>query len=148
MLHLKTAKLARWQVRLLCWSGAILWLTGIAWLLLHNFGRVEGEFGPETSRWEPWMLRLHGAAMLAALLGGGSLLLVHVWRGWGYRSQRALGVALTSLFALLIVSGYLLYYLGDERLRPIDSLIHWVAGLVALPVFVVHYRQGRRIGRG
>ena len=33
MLHLKSAKLARWQIRLLCWSGALLWLSGAAWLL-------------------------------------------------------------------------------------------------------------------
>ena len=28
MLHLKSAKLAGWQLRLVCWSGALLWLSG------------------------------------------------------------------------------------------------------------------------
>lgn len=145
MLHLKTAKLARWQVRLLCWSGGILWLSGAAWLGFHYFGQRQGEFGPEISPVEPWMLRLHGAAMIAALLGAGSLLVVHVWRGWGYRSQRWLGSILSAIIVLLILTGYLLYYVGDDTARPWISIFHWAVGLVGLPAFVLHYRQGRRI---
>jgi len=147
MLHLKTAKLARWQIRLLCWSGGLLWATGIAWLLLHNFGQVQGDFGPEANPAEPWMLRIHGAAMIAALLGCGSLLVVHVWRGWNYRSQRVLGLMLTTILGILIATGYLLYYLGDEEARSMASLVHWVIGLGVLPVFIWHYIAGKRIRR-
>ena len=145
MLHLKTAKLARWQVRLLCWSGGLLWITGTAWLVIHHFFQIEGEFGPEANPAEPWLLRTHGAAMLAALLAVGSLLVVHIWRGWTYRGQRVLGAALTSVIGLLILSGYLLYYVADDSLRSNVSLIHWLIGIVGLPLFVIHYRQGKRI---
>lgn len=145
MLHLKTAKLARWQIRLLCWSGGLLWVTGTTWLLLHHFFQVEGEFGPEANPAEPWLLRLHGAAMLAALLGAGSLLVVHVWRGWTYRSQRMLGSVLTAIVGALIMSGYLLYYVTDDGVRSIVSLLHWIVGIAILPLFVLHYRQGKRI---
>lgn len=147
-LHLKSAKLARWQLHLVCWSGALLWLSGAVWLVLHNFLRVEGEFGPEINPLEPWMLRLHGAAMIGALLGIGSLLVVHVWRGWGYRSQRWIGVALISLAAFLTVTGYLLYYVGDDEWRGWISVAHWAGGIIALAAFLVHYRSGTRIGRG
>lgn len=145
MLHLKTAKLARWQIRLLCWSGGLLWMTGTAWLLLHHFFQIEGEFGPEANPAEPWLLRLHGAAMLAALLGAGSLLVVHVWRGWTYRSQRVLGSVLTAIIGALMVSGYLLYYVTDDSMRGAVSLAHWIIGILILPLFVLHYRQGKRI---
>lgn len=145
MLHLKTAKLAAWQVRLICWSGALLWGSGVAWLLLHNFWQIQGDFGPEANPAEPWLLRLHGAAMIASLLGGGGLLVAHVWRGWYYRKQRVLGLSLTIVFAILIVTGYLLYYVGSENLRPWISLIHWVIGIAILPVFLLHYRQGRKL---
>lgn len=145
MLHLKTAKLAKWQVRLLCWSGGLLWSSGVAWLLLHYFGQTEGEFGPETNPVEPWALRLHGASMIAALLGVGSLLVVHIWRGWAYRRQRVVGAALATVVALLTLTGYLLYYVSDETLRAGVSIFHWVIGLATLPLFVVHYRHGRRI---
>jgi hypothetical protein len=145
MLHLKTAKLATWQIRLLCWSGALLWISGVVWLVLHNYGQVQGEFGPEANPAEPWMLRMHGAAMIAALLGAGSLLVVHVWRGWTYRSQRVLGSVLTTTCSLLILTGYLLYYVGDETMRPWLSKIHWIVGLLILPIFLLHYRQGKAI---
>ena len=148
MLHLKTAKLARWQIRLLCWSGSLLWVTGAAWLLLHHFFQIEGEFGPEANPAEPWLLRLHGAAMLAALLGAGSLLVVHVWRGWTYRNQRVLGSVLTAIVGTLMVSGYLLYYVTDDTLRDSVSVAHWIVGILILPLFVLHYRQGKRIRDG
>lgn len=142
MLHLKTAKLARWQVRTLSWSGSILWLTGVAWLLLHNFGQIHGEFGPEANPAEPWLLRLHGAALIVATAGAGGLLLVHVWRGWGYKNQRVLGSTLSASAVLLILTGYLLYYVGDEVVRPWISIAHWVVGLGIAPIFLLHY--GRR----
>lgn len=145
MLHLKTAKLARWQIHLLCWSGGVLWFSGMAWLLLHNFGQVKGEFGPETNPAEPWLLRLHGAAMIAALLGSGSLLVVHVWRGWNYRSQRVPGLVLAAILTLLIVTGYLLYYVGNEDARRWVSIVHWLIGILILPSFVLHYRRGRKV---
>ena len=148
MLHYRTAKLARWQVRLLVWSGAVLWLTGAGWLLLHHYGQRQGEFGPETNPLEPWMLRLHGAALIAALLGVGGLLVAHVWRGWQYRRQRAIGLALLVTVGLLVVTGYLLYYAGDEQGRPWISILHWAVGLASPVLFAWHHRAGRRIGRG
>lgn len=145
MRPLMTARLARWQVRLLSWSGGVLWLTGVVWLLLHHFGQAQGEFGPQTNPAEPWLLRLHGAAMIAILLGGGGLLVAHVWRGWGYRRQRVAGAALGGVAVLLIVTGYLLYYVGDEDARSWVSLVHWIVGAAALPLFVWHSRRGRAI---
>jgi uncharacterized protein (DUF983 family) len=54
---------------------------------------------------------------------------------------------LTAVLALLIVTGYLLYYAASETIRPWTSIVHWVIGFVLLPLFLLHYRQGRRIGR-
>ena len=147
MQHLRTAKLARWQIQLLSWSGGALWLTGIAWLLLHYFGRTRGAFGPETNPLEPWMLRFHGLAMVASLLGLGGLLVVHVWKGWSYRHQRLVGTFLLATVGILVVTGYLLYYVGDEELRSWVSLIHWLVGVLLPILFIVHYRRGRWLGR-
>jgi hypothetical protein len=145
MQHLRTAKLASWQVQLLIWSGAVLWLTGAAWLVLHYFGRIKGAFGPETNPLEPWMLRLHGLAMIASLLGIGGLLVVHVWKGWSYRHQRLIGSVLMGLVGLLVLTGYLLYYVGDEELRNWISAGHWLVGLLLPAVFIVHYRRRQRL---
>jgi hypothetical protein len=145
MHHLRSAKLSKWQIRSLCISGSVLFLSGVCWLLLHNFGQVQGDFGPQASPWEPWMLRLHGAAVIAALMSLGTLTLVHIWRGWLYRRQRTSGLSLSVGMGLLIISGYLLYYVSDDGVRGWTSTIHWVIGVVALPLFIVHHRSGKRL---
>ena len=144
MLHRRTARLARWQTWLLTVSLGLLWLSGIAWLLIHYYGQVAGEFGPEANPFEPWMLRLHGLMLIPALLGIGGLFVAHVPKGWNYRYQRVAGVALSTALGVLILSGYLLYYLGDEGWRADVSLVHWVVGVVGIAVFVWHYISGRR----
>ena len=63
MPNTRSARLARWQVLLLIISGTLLWLSGAAWLLLHYYGQVTGEFGPETNPLEPWFLRVHGLVL-------------------------------------------------------------------------------------
>ena len=149
MPNTRSARLARWQIMLLTISGSILWLSGAAWLLLHYYGQVEGEFGPETNPLEPWFLRLHGLALIPALLGFGGLFIVHIPKGWNDRSQRIAGVALTILFSVLILSGYMLYYVGDEAVRDWTSISHWVIGLGSPLIFIWHYlgRNARKAKR-
>lgn len=139
MPNTRSAKLARWQIMLLTISGALLWLSGAAWLLLHYYGQVQGEFGVETNPLEPWFLRLHGLVLIPALLGFGGLFIVHMPKGWKDVSQRVAGIALTVVFSVLILSGYMLYYVGDEAVRDWTSIIHWVIGLALPAVFVWHY---------
>jgi hypothetical protein len=141
------ARLARWQVNVLCTSGLLLWASGAAWLALHYFAQVEGPFGPQSNPLEPWMLRCHGAAMLVMLVGAGSLLVVHVWHGWKHRRQRWIGLALLGVLTLLTITGYLLYYPPGDDAHATVSAIHWVIGLGALPLFLWHYLKGRRARR-
>lgn len=144
MPHRKSAKLATWQVRLLVWSGVALWLTGTAWLVLHYFGQVEGEFGYEANPLEPWTLKAHGAAMIAALLGIGGLFVAHIGKGWTHRGQRVPGLVLSAFLVVLTVSGWLLYYAGSEALRVWNSLVHWTVGFAAPAAFMWHYINGKR----
>ena len=46
--------------------------------------------------------------------------------------------------ALLIVTGYGLYYLGGETTRELTSVLHWGVGLILPGVLVWHVRQGRK----
>ena len=151
MPHRRSARLASWQIWLLSLSGLGLWLSGSAWLVLHYFGQTEGEFGPEMNPLEPWMMKMHGFFLIPALLGIGALFVVHIPKGWDHRRQRLAGIALSVALAVLIASGYLLYYAGGEALREWTSLSHWVLGL-ALPVsFLWHYLNGqavRKNGKG
>ncbi|MCC4596538.1 hypothetical protein NRY95_12265 [Xanthomonas campestris pv. phormiicola] len=142
-----SARLAPWQVLLLAGSGGTLWGSGVAWLLLHHLWQVQGPFGPEVNPGEPWMLRTHGAAMLCFVLGIGSLAAVHFVHGWRHRRQRWVGLGLLILTSWLGISGYLLYYVAGEDARQWIGLLHWVAGLPALPLFLWHYRRARRLRR-
>ena len=139
MPNTRSARLVRWQIWLLTISGTLLWLSGAGWLLLHYYGQVQGEFGVETNPLEPWFLRVHGLVLIPALIGFGTLMVVHIPKGWKDKSQRVAGVALTVVMSALILSGYLLYYLGIEWLRDWTSVIHWGIGLVLPAVFVWHY---------
>jgi hypothetical protein len=143
MPNTRSARLARWQILLLTISGSLLWLSGAAWLLLHYYGRVQGEFGPETNPLEPWLMKLHGFALIPALLGFGGLFVVHMPKGWRNIAQRNVGLALTGLVVVLISSGYMLYYVGGETLRDWTSIVHWVVGLAVPAVFIWHYLHGQ-----
>ena len=148
MPHRRSARLARWQVWLLVVSGSALWLSGTAWLLLHHFGQVEGDFGPQVNPAEPWMITLHGLFLIPALLGIGGLFVAHIPKGWDHPAQRVAGIALSAFLAVIVVTGYLLYYVGDEALREWSSVIHWVLGLASPLVFFWHYLKGRALRRG
>ena len=147
MPNLRSAKLASWQIWLLSLSGGGLWLTGAAWLLLHYFGQQPGEFGPAMNPLEPWMMILHGLVVVPLLLGVGGMFVAHIPKGWAFTHQRIAGIALGLVLVVLTVSGYLLYYLGDEALRAASSLIHWAIGLALPAVFVWHYVNGQRARR-
>ncbi len=124
--------------RLVDATAALLWASGAAWLVAHYFLIRQGPYGPQTSPAEPWALRLHGLVAMIALALLGLLWGVHVVRGWRARRARWSGGALLAVAAVLGVTGYLLYYLGDETLRQGVSWLHWGLGLAALVVFVAH----------
>lgn len=143
MPNTRSAKLARWQIKSLIVSGSLLWLSGAAWLYLHYFGQVEGEFGPEVNPLEPWLMRLHGLVLIPTLLALGGLLVAHIPKGWKDVPQRNIGLGLSILLGLLILSGYLLYYVGNDIARNWTSVAHWSAGLGSPVLFLWHYLRGK-----
>lgn len=124
--------------------GIGVWLSGGLWLLFHHFLSEQGEFGPKIHPLEPWWLRLHGAFGFAAIWMFGLLWSVHVSRAWPGLRRRWSGGVLTGVFAWLIVSGYLLYYAGDESARSVVSVLHWGIGLASPICFGFHRRWLRK----
>jgi hypothetical protein len=118
-------------------------LTGVLWLVLHYFVAYPGRFGPARSPLEPWSLTLHGAFGFAAIWIFGLLWDVHVQTRWPRGKRRLSGGLLAAFFGWLIVSGYLLYYAGDEELRAAVSRGHWLIGLAAPAAFAAHRIKGR-----
>jgi hypothetical protein len=128
--------------------GIGLWLSGGLWLLFHYFVQHPGPFGPVPNPLEPWWLKLHGAFAFAAIWIFGLLWGVHIVAGWYTGRRRGTGGLLAAVLGWLVVSGYLLYYLGDETLRPLVSLLHWSIGLALPAAFAAHrLAEGHRVRR-
>lgn len=114
------------------------WTTGALWLVFHYFLQRKGDFGPAPHPLEHWWLTLHGAFAFGALWTLGLLSASHILGGWSTGRRRWSGGLLLAFVTTLAVSGYLLYYLGDEIPRKIASLIHWIMGLSSILFFVFH----------
>jgi hypothetical protein len=138
-----TARLSRTRRLGIYGVGVGLWLSGALWLLFHYFLQVEGPFGSRPHGLEAWWLRLHGAFGFASLWLLGLLWGAHIAHAWSTRRKRWSGSLLLAGLAWLVVSGYLLYYLGDDALRADAALLHWTFGLACPAIFLTH-RLARR----
>jgi len=140
-------RLGPWHQGAVYGATAALVVSGIIWLVLHYFLTVPGEYGPQSHPLESWMLRLHGAAAMAGLIIYGSLLPVHIRRAWSIRRNIVLGIGLVAIMLLLTITGYLLYYSGDENTRPVISAVHWILGLAVPALLAWHIVSGRMQAR-
>jgi hypothetical protein len=139
-------RLSRWQRQVLYAAGLVLLVTGVAWLALH-YGRGDESL---PSALEPWAMRLHGLAALAVVFTFGALAASHIPHGWRWThrlrwaQQRASGVALCTLAAGLVLTGYLLYYFAPDNVRPALGWLHSVLGVAMAALVVAHRRRARR----
>lgn len=129
--------------RLVFAAGWLLLLSVVPWLLTTYLGGAVGLDEHAARRVEVWALRLHGAAAMLALIVLGSVLSQHVGRGWRGGKNRATGGVVLGSCALLIGSGYLLYY-GGEATRDFASIVHQAVGAVATAALLLHSRKRRR----
>src|SRR5262249_22864328 len=100
-----TMRLSRGHRQWVYWSGAALFATGALWLVYGFFLREHGEFGAPPYPLEVWWLGLHGAGAMLTLIVAGSLLPIHVRRGWHQRKNLLAGCIMVAIILLLIVSG-------------------------------------------
>ncbi|MCD9231293.1 hypothetical protein ACPPTR_02715 [Ralstonia pseudosolanacearum] len=118
----------------------VLLLTGLAWLVQH-FTDDGSEGGMAVAAWS---MKLHGAAAMASLYLLGMLWSPHIRNAWVRRRNRAAGAVFGGLTALLVVTGYALYYVNGELPRQCAEVLHWIAGLAACVALWVHIAIGRR----
>lgn len=127
---------SRWTLYALT---TLLVATGAAWLIAH-FGRSEDAL---PSPVEPWSMKIHGAAAMAAIFAMGAMLQRHLLPGWRMRQNRVAGMAMCVAMGLLVVTGYGLYYCDGEWLRWGDERLHWGAGFALPLVLATHVVVGR-----
>ncbi|HEX2565267.1 MAG TPA: hypothetical protein VHL85_00275 [Burkholderiales bacterium] len=108
-------------------TGLALLASGAAWLCVR--------YGvPEASRPRGVLtisMRIHGAAAMGALGLIGAVTALHVKAAWLERRNIATGVGLAGSLLAIAITGYLLYYVGDEAARSVASAAHWLLGIAA-----------------
>ena len=134
----RAPELSRSRVFTVYTIGLGVWASGAVWLLLHYFLVQDGPFGPNPHPLEFWSIAAHGAFGFASLWLLGLLWSVHVPAGWRSLRRRWSGSIMFGVSVVLILSGYLLYYFGNDDLRPALSLVHWAVGLGCPAVFLLH----------
>ncbi len=135
-------KLGRYHQWFLYMVGLVLTISGAAWLYLHYFVRIEGEFGPIHHPSEHFLITVHGISAALMMVGLGSVIPGHVSRAWSMQRNVRTGVFMLTMMTILSLSGYFLYYLGAQVFRDFTAIVHWVIGL-ALPFLVwLHVQRG------
>lgn len=132
----------RFTLRLKIWFYSIfgiLFFSGVLWLIVHYYGSDE-----KYDSLKPLLLRVHGAAAMVSLLMLGVLIPTHMNRGWKKDRNRWMGIVIVTLSLLMIVSGYGLYYCGDDNLRAWISGFHSMTGSLLPLVLFWHIISGRK----
>jgi hypothetical protein len=121
----------------------LLWVSGVAWLVLHLVFEPRNEFGPLPHPWEAPLMRVHGVLAVAGVFLLGWLSAGHVLERWRQARSRASGWTLLGWTVLLVVSGYALYY----TVGPVHAGSAWVhewLGAAAIIVALAHWLRIRR----
>jgi cation transport ATPase len=144
MSHRRGVQLSSRHKRWFYSVSVLLFLSGALWKLF-GWAADHDEARAETFRsLRPWMLKLHGASAMAFFVELGILIPTHIRRAWNANRNRANGAVLVAIIAVLVLTGYGLYYLGDEQWRSYSSITHLVLGLLTPFALALHIWQGRR----
>ena len=122
--------------------GALLWLSGAAWLVLHYVFPQASAFGPLPNPWEAPLMRAHGLVAVCGVFLIGWMTAAHVTARWSSDRNRRSGLTLALTALLLVFSGYALYYTTGT---PHDGagLLHEVLGVLAPAAALTHWWRNR-----
>lgn len=114
--------------------GLLVTASGVIWLFTREAPR----------RLAAACMQVHGTAAMVLLVLVGAVFAMHAPMGWREGKNRASGAIFAAALAVLLVTGALLYYLGDESARSVSSTMHWAVGCASLVLGGVHVWLGRR----
>lgn len=126
-------------VRILFATLTLLFASGLA--LVPN--ALDTRLGLELGLWSlghqrTWAAALHAASFFTTLMLLGALWTVHMRAGWVRRENVFSAILLLVAFGLLIASGLMLYYAGDELAGQIALGIHLLAGFLLPTLLFAH----------
>jgi len=154
--HQRAYELLSERIQLSAWSRwtlygivALSFLSGVAWLVVHYFPALTSAQADELRQvgQQALALKVHGLAAFVVLFALGAMGASHVRKAWTLQRNRMSGSVLVACFAVLVATGYALYYLVNDNSRGGVSALHWALGLALAPIIVTHITLGHR-GRG
>jgi len=135
-----------------CLYGLLLlsWCSGGGFFILKTWFIQEGEYGLVKHAWQYPALQIHGAMAFLMMVGFGFVLGAHMPSSWKTKQKRKTGILLIAMPCLLIMSGYLLYYVAEDTFREWVEYTHLAIGFL-LPLSLalhiamkVKYRNVKR----
>jgi hypothetical protein len=124
-------------------AGALLWLSGAAWMLMHYAFPQHNEFGALPNPSEPWLMRLHGLLAVGGVFLLGWVTAAHIPSTWRATLARVSGFWLAGCALVLVLSGYALYY-STGTLHEGAGAVHEWLGVAALFAAVAHWSRIHR----
>jgi hypothetical protein len=125
--------------------GALLWLSGALWLVLHYMLPQSTPFGPLPNPWEAPLMRVHGLVAVGAVFLIGWVTAAHVSTRWTSDRNRRSGLALGGTALLLVFCGYALYYTTGSP-HDAAAFAHEVVGVFAPLAGLAHWWRNRPRG--
>ena len=122
--------------------GALLWLSGVLWLVLHFAFAQRTQFGPLPNPWEPTLMRVHGVLAVCGVFLLGCMTAGHVLERWGSARNRLTGLTLAATALVLSASGYALYYTTGSP-HDLAALTHEALGVLVALVALTHWWRRR-----
>lgn len=120
---------------------ALLWATGVAWLVLHYGFRSATEFGETDSPYVSRARIAHGVVALVTVLLLGWVGASHAYPRWRVGQRQLSGGLMVAWCVGVGVSGFALYYLTEDALRSASSLLHQGLGTVGIALALQHMRR-------
>jgi hypothetical protein len=120
---------------------ALLWVSGVAWLVLHLAFAAHNEFGTLPNHWEAPLMRVHGLLAVVGVFLLGWLMAAHVGARWAAYRNRPSGIALLATALVLVTSGYALYYSTGGFHDGAARVHEWLGALAILAGFTHWLRQ-------
>jgi hypothetical protein len=127
----------RQRVVVYCVLGGV-WLSGCGWLYLDQYCSRREAFGITPHPWEGPTLLLHGVIAIASMYVLGWLTARHITPWWRTRQRRLSGATLSAVLALLVLSGFALFFLSDDAWQRACAVAHDVLGL-GVTVFAIQH---------
>jgi hypothetical protein len=120
-----------------------LLLSGLVWAWIQRLDEL-GQASDSLVRAKTSLIAIHGFSAMAFVLLLGTLLVSHIRRAWLGRKNRPNGVFFLAAVSLLVLSGYGLYYVGNETVRAATSQFHLWLGAAAPALLFWHIWAGRK----